>query len=169
MKPQIVEKIIHSDGSEEEIKPVEIRKVISEESAKQVSQMLRSVVTNGHGKKADVPGYLVGGKTGTAQVASTTTKGYEEGITIGSFAGYAPIDDPEFVVLVKIFRPKGVQWAESSAAPTFGSIMKFLLEYYKVEPTEPYDVNKLNIAPAANPAVAPISTPVVDNNKKKKK
>lgn len=167
MKPQIVEKIIHSDGSEEEVQPVEIRKVISEDSARQVSQMLRSVVTNGHGKRADVPGYLVGGKTGTAQVASTTTKGYEDGITIGSFAGYAPIDDPEFVILVKIFRPKDVQWAESSAAPTFGSIMKFLLEYYKVEPTEPYDVNKLNITPAANPATVPVAVPANDNKKKK--
>ncbi|MFH0969282.1 MAG: penicillin-binding protein 2 [Patescibacteria group bacterium] len=143
MKPQLVEKIIHPDGTEEEIKPVEIRKVISEDSAKKVSQMLRSVVVNGHGKRADVPGYLVGGKTGTAQVASSSVKGYEEGIAIGSFVGYAPVDDPEFVVLVKFFDPKDVQWAESTAAPAFGRIMKLLLEYYKVEPTEAYDINKL--------------------------
>lgn len=120
--------------------------------------MLRSVVVNGHGKRADVPGYLVGGKTGTAQVAKSGSRGYEEGITIGSFAGYAPIDDPQFAVLVKIYHPKDVQWAESSAAPTFGSIMKFLLEYYKVEPTEAYDINKLNkniTAPAAEPATKP--------------
>jgi len=152
MKPQIVEKIIHADGTEEEIKPVEIRKVISSDSAKKVSEMLRSVVVNGHGKRADVPGYLVGGKTGTAQVASTTAKGYEEGITIGSFAGYAPTDDPQFAVLVKIYHPKNVQWAESSAAPTFGRIMKFLLEYYKVEPTEAYDINKLNNVPVPAPS-----------------
>jgi len=152
MKPQIVEKIIHADGTEEEIKPVEIRKVISSDSAKKVSEMLRSVVVNGHGKRADVPGYLVGGKTGTAQVASTTAKGYEEGITIGSFAGYAPTDDPQFAVLVKIYHPKNVQWAESSAAPTFGRIMKFLLEYYKVEPTEAYDINKLNNIPVPAPS-----------------
>lgn len=161
MKPQIVEKVIHADGTEEEIKPVEIRKVISESSARKVSEMLRSVVVNGHGKRADVPGYLVGGKTGTAQVASTTAKGYEEGITIGSFAGYAPIDDPQFAVLVKIYHPKDVEWAESSAAPTFGSIMKFLLEYYKVEPTEAYDINKLDKVPVpasasgAEPAAKP--------------
>jgi stage V sporulation protein D (sporulation-specific penicillin-binding protein) len=159
MKPQIVEKIIHPDGSEEPVAPVEIRKVVSEDTAAQVSRMLRSVVTNGHGKRADVPGYLVGGKTGTAQVASTTAKGYEEGITIGSFAGYAPIDDPQFVVLVKVFHPKDVEWAESSAAPTFGSIMKFLLEYYKVQPTEPYDINKLNVpAPVPAAPVAPVKS-----------
>jgi cell division protein FtsI/penicillin-binding protein 2 len=112
-----------------------------------------------------VPGYLVGGKTGTAQVAKYGSKGYEEGITIGSFAGYAPIDDPRFVVLVKIYHPKDVEWAESSAAPTFGSIMKFLLEYYKVEPTEPYDINKLNISPN----VTPVVSPVINNNDNKKK
>lgn len=142
MKPQIVEKIIHSGGESEEVKPVEIRHVISEESAEKVSRMLRSVVVNGHGKRADVPGYLVGGKTGTAQVAKADSKGYEDGVTIGSFVGFAPTDDPQFVVLVKIYHPRDVEWAESSAAPAFGKIMKFLLEYNKVEPTEPYDINK---------------------------
>jgi len=136
MKPQIVDQLRYSDGHTEEIQPEEVRQVITESSAQQVSQMLRAVVTNGHGKQADVPGYLVGGKTGTAQVAKTGSKGYEVGMNIGSFAGYAPINDPKFVVLVKIVNPKGVQWAESSAAPTFGRIMKFLLEYYKVKPTE---------------------------------
>jgi stage V sporulation protein D (sporulation-specific penicillin-binding protein) len=98
--------------------------------------MLRSVVVNGHGKRADVPGYLVGGKTGTAQVAKSGAKGYEEGMSIGSFVGYAPINDPKFAILVKLDNPKKVEWAESSAAPTFGQIMKFLLEYAKVKPTE---------------------------------
>ncbi len=83
-----------------------------------------------------MPGYLVGGKTGTAQVAKSGSKGYEEGISIGSFVGYAPINDPKFVILVKLDNPKNVEWAESSAAPTFGQIMKFLLEYAKIKPTE---------------------------------
>lgn len=138
MQPQIVEKIIHADGSEENIQPREVRRVISEKAALQTTQMLRSVVTEGHGKRADVPGYLVGGKTGTAQVASTEIKGYQEGRTEGSFAGFAPVDNPRFAILVKIDNPKGVQWAESSAAPTFGELMKFLLEYYNVEPTVEY-------------------------------
>ena len=136
MKPQIVEKIIHADGSEEEVLPQEIRRVVSEDTAQKMGVMLRSVVVNGHGKKADVPGYLVGGKTGTAQVAKTGSIGYEEGKNIGSFVGYAPINDPKFVVLVKMVNPKGVQWAESSAAPTFQKVMKFLLENAKIQPTE---------------------------------
>lgn len=139
MKPQIVDKIVYGDGRTEEIKPEEMRRVISEDSSKLVGKMLRSVVANGHGKRADVPGHLVGGKTGTAQVAKVGSRGYEEGITIGTFAGYAPIEEPKFSVLVKIYNPKDVQWAESTAAPAFGKIMKFLLEYYKVEPTEEID------------------------------
>lgn len=136
LRPRIADRIIHADGSEEKMEPEEMRRVLSEETSKTIGKMLRSVVTNGHGKRADVPGYLVGGKTGTAQVAKSDSKGYEDGLTIGSFVGYAPIDDPKFVVLVKIDNPKEVQWAESSAAPTFGQIMKFLLEYARIKPTE---------------------------------
>ncbi|MEK9151175.1 MAG: penicillin-binding protein 2 [Patescibacteria group bacterium] len=141
-KPQIIERIIHSDGSEEKTAPQEVRRILSEETSRTISGMLRSVVVNGHGKRADVPGYLVGGKTGTAQVAKSDGRGYEEGQSIGSFVGYAPIDDPRFVVLVKIDNPKDVQWAESSAAPTFGQIMRFLLEYARIRPTEQATANK---------------------------
>jgi stage V sporulation protein D (sporulation-specific penicillin-binding protein) len=142
MKPQIVEKIIHSDGTEEDIEPQEVRRVVNEDTAHKMGVMLRAVETNGHGKKADVPGYLVGGKTGTAQVAKTNGRGYEVGKNIGTFVGHAPINDPKFVVLVKMVNPKGVDWAESSAAPTFQKIMKFLLEYAKIQPTEPVAVKK---------------------------
>ncbi|MDP2837946.1 MAG: penicillin-binding transpeptidase domain-containing protein, partial [Candidatus Moranbacteria bacterium] len=140
LKPNIVAKVIHADGQAEQYSPVEVRRVISEEASKTIGTMLRSVVVNGHGKRANVPGYTVVGKTGTAQVAKSGAKGYEEGISIGSFVGYAPLDNPRFVVLVKLDNPKNVEWAESSAAPTFGQIMKFLLEYAKIKPTE--DIGK---------------------------
>lgn len=145
MKPQIVDKIIHSDGSSQEIAPQEIRKVISQSTANQISQMLESVVVNGHGKRAGVPGYKVGGKTGTAQVASTEKKGYEDGKNIGSFAGFAPIDNPQFTILVRMDDPKTVEWAESSAAPTFGELMKFLLDYKNIKPTEEFTDKDLDI------------------------
>ncbi len=147
LKPQIVEKIMHSDGTVSEIASQEVRRVISQQSAYETGRMLESVVANGHGKMAGVPGYLVAGKTGTAQVASNEVKGYEEGKSIGSFAGFAPLDNPKFTVLVRLDDPKTVEWAESSAAPTFGELMKFLLEYYRVEPTEKYssaDLDKFN-------------------------
>lgn len=174
MHPQIVDRIRHADGSIEEVKPEEARQVVSKVTADQMGEMLRSVVVNGHGKRADVPGYLVGGKTGTAQVAKTGSKGYEEGMNIGSFGGYAPINNPQFVVLVKIVNPKGVEWAESSAAPTFGQIMKFLLEYYNVKPTEEpstspmyktYQAGIDPLAPIQAPSEATVDAPV-DSNKK---
>jgi cell division protein FtsI/penicillin-binding protein 2 len=146
LKPQIIDSVMHSDGSVSESSTQEVRRVISQQSAFQISQMLRSVVTDGHGKQANVPGYLVGGKTGTAQVVGPSG-GYEDGKSIGSFAGYAPTDNPKFTILVRLDDPKTVQWAESSAAPTFGELMKFLLEYYHVEPTEKYtqaDLDKFN-------------------------
>jgi cell division protein FtsI/penicillin-binding protein 2 len=178
MQPQIVDKLQYKDGTEEVIKPVEVRQVISESAAQQTGQMLRSVVMNGHGKRADVPGYLVGGKTGTAQIAKAGAKGYEEGVNVGSFAGYAPVNDPQFVVIVKIVNPRGVEWAESSAAPTFGSVMKFLLEYYKVKPTEDptispmYKTYQSGIDPLAIQPVATITAPApitTDAQKNKKK
>ncbi|MFA6184042.1 MAG: penicillin-binding protein 2 [Parcubacteria group bacterium] len=137
MRPLIVDKKIYADGSEEIEEPEIIRRVITEDTANQVREMLHDVVVNGHGKRAAVSGYRVGGKTGTAQVAKKGGGGYEEGINVGSFAGIAPLDNPRFTVIVKIDNPKDVEWAESSAAPAFGEVMKFLLNYYNVEPTEP--------------------------------
>lgn len=136
MKPRLVEKIVHGNGTEETVRPEPVRRVVSEDTARAMGDMLRSVVINGHGKRADVPGYLVGGKTGTAQIAKADQKGYDENSSIGSFVGYAPINDPRFAISVKFDRPKNVEWAESSAAPVFGKMMRFLLEYYQVQPTE---------------------------------
>lgn len=136
MKPQIIEKKVHTDGTEEIIEPHQIHRVISEEASRQIGQMLRSVVVNGHGKNADVPGYLIGGKTGTAQVAKADEKGYDDSLTIGTFAGYGPINDPQFVIVVRIDNPKDIIWAESSAAPTFGQVMQYLLDFYNIAPTE---------------------------------
>ena len=136
MKPQIIEKKVYPDGIEEVVEPHRIHRVISEEASEEIGSMLRSVVVNGHGKRADVPGYLIGGKTGTAQVAKVDEKGYDDSQTIGTFAGYGPIDDPRFSIVVRIDDPKEVIWAESSAAPTFGKVMKYLLDFYNIAPTE---------------------------------
>ncbi|HWQ60152.1 MAG TPA: penicillin-binding protein 2 [Candidatus Fimivivens sp.] len=137
MKPQIIRKYVYEDGHQEEVLPQEVRRVVSEDTATKMGRMLEDVVLRGHGKRAAVPGYRVGGKTGTAQVPKEGGGGYEDGLSIGSFVGFAPIGDPRYVVLTKVDNPKNVEWAESSAAPMFGSIMKFLLSYAKVEPTEP--------------------------------
>jgi len=135
MKPYIIEEVRHADGIVEKRVPKTVRRVVTERTARLVSGMLTAVVERGHGARAGVKGYWIGGKTGTAQIARSDGPGYEAGATIGSFAGYGPIDDPKFAMVVRIDRPKDVQFAESSAAPLFGDIAKFLLDYYQIPPT----------------------------------
>lgn len=145
MRPRIIEKIIRDGEEEESVEPEKVRRVISSGASQEVTKMLESVVLNGHGKRAGVPGYRVGGKTGTAQVASSSSKGYDESTNIGSFAGFAPLDNPKFTIVVRINNPRAVQWAESSAAPASGELMKFLLDYYNIEPTEEYTQQDLDL------------------------
>lgn len=135
IKPHLIERIINPNGEARIMEPVIGEQVISEQTASKTTQMLISVVENGHGKKAAVSGFKVAGKTGTAQIPKDTG-GYEEDQHIGSFAGFAPADDPKFVMLVKLNKPKNVEWAESSAAPVFGDIASWLLNsYYKITPS----------------------------------
>ncbi len=134
MKPYIVSQIISPEKKVTNIEPKIIRQVISSKAASMAGAMMVSVVENGHGKKAGVPGYRVAGKTGTAQVANTDGK-YDANATIGSFIGYAPFNDPKFVMLVRIDRPRTASLGELVAAPVFGDIAKFILQYYNV----PYD------------------------------
>jgi cell division protein FtsI/penicillin-binding protein 2 len=145
MKPHLIDKIIQGDGSEDVTEPQELRRVISKEADLDLTRMLVSVVQNGHGKMAGVPGHLVAGKTGTAQIPRKDGPGYEENAHVGSFAGFAPAYDPKFAMLVKLDNPKNVEWAESSAAPTFGEMAKFMLDYFGVEPTEEYSEKDVNL------------------------
>jgi len=137
MRPHIVERIIEPNGQENVTEPEVIRQVITKRAATLVGGMMVRVIEDGHGTRAGVPGYWVAGKTGTAQVAKERGGGYEEHAFIGSFVGFAPVDDPKFAMLVKIDRPQDVLWAESSAAPLFGEIATFLLNYLEIPPNRP--------------------------------
>jgi cell division protein FtsI/penicillin-binding protein 2 len=111
--------------------------IISQKTADSLSAMLVSVVEYGHGKRARVPGYYIAGKTGTAQVAKRDGPGYDPNNNIGTFVGYGPVEDPKFVMLVRINHPRTVQYAESTAGPAWGQIAKFILSYYNVPPNRP--------------------------------
>jgi cell division protein FtsI/penicillin-binding protein 2 len=78
-----------------------------------------------------VAGYYVAGKTGTAQVSGQNGT-YSSGNYIHTFVGYAPVDNPRFVMIVKLDNPKGFNYAESTATPIFGELADFLLKYYQV-------------------------------------
>ncbi len=133
VRPHLIQEIRYPDGRVEKMPTEQVRQVIQPRTAELISAMLVSVVENGHGKRAGVPGYYVAGKTGTAQIPNPSG-GYLKQATIGSFAGYAPAEHPRFVMLVKIDRPATVEFAESSAAPVFGELAKFLLTYLQVPP-----------------------------------
>ncbi|EKD56789.1 MAG: hypothetical protein ACD_58C00092G0003 [uncultured bacterium] len=135
MKPHVVEKIIKNDGSEIISTEKKVAEVLSIETSAKLKAMMVSVVERGHGKKAGVTGYSVAGKTGTAQVPKPEG-GYYEDQHVGSFVGFFPADNPQFAMLVKLDNPKNVEWAESSAAPTFGEMAKYLLNYYEIPPTK---------------------------------
>ncbi|MFZ4631606.1 MAG: peptidoglycan D,D-transpeptidase FtsI family protein [Patescibacteria group bacterium] len=133
MKPYIVKTIIRNDGKREEIIPKQIRRVISAKTADTISAMLVNIVEKGHSSKAYIQGYYIGGKTGTAQIA--TTGGYLKNQYIHTFIGIAPIENPSFVMLTKMDSPKDVTYAEGSVVPLWKDIADFMLKYYEVPKT----------------------------------
>lgn len=109
------------------------RRVISEETSKEIRYALESVVAQGTGRNAFVDGYRVGGKTGTAQKVKDGK--YMENNHIVSFIGFAPADDPQVVIYVAVDNPKGtVQFGGTVAAPIVGDIMRDVLPEIGVEP-----------------------------------
>jgi cell division protein FtsI/penicillin-binding protein 2 len=154
MRPHLVQEIIAPDGTKTVTAPSEIRQVVSTRAARLVSGMMVNVVEYGHGKRAAVPGYYVAGKTGTAQIPNPNGPGYLADATIGSFVGYAPSDHPAFVMMVKIDRPRTVQFAEASAAPVWGDMAAFLLKYLQVKPERP-----MTDTPAPQPPSLPLEAP----------
>lgn len=134
VEPHIIKEIRKANGYVEFTTPAVVRRVIQQSTATTVAAMLVSVVENGHGKRAQLPGYYVAGKTGTAQVPKKEGVGYDPYTHIGSFAGFFPVSNPQFVIVTRLDNPKDVQFAESSAAPLFAEIGHFLINYYHVQP-----------------------------------
>jgi len=117
MKPYVVQQFIARDPESGRLRainvePMAVRRAISQETARTMTNMLVRVVEEG-ATKAQVPGYRVAGKTGTAQIP--TPYGYHPSDTIGSFVGYAPADDPQFIILVKLDKPTASPWGSNGS------------------------------------------------------
>jgi len=134
-RPYIVQEVRYDDETIEKQNSEDVRRVIEPRTSRLLGAMLISVIEHGHGGLAGVDGYYLAGKTGTAQVAKTNGPGYQEGMTIGSFAGFGPVEDPKFVMITRIDHPRDTPWATGTAAPLFGEIAEYLLRYYEVEPS----------------------------------
>jgi cell division protein FtsI/penicillin-binding protein 2 len=134
MQPYVVSEV---RGEDETIvhAPTMIRQVMSPESSATLREMLHSVVVNSAGAFANVPGYAIGAKSGTAQIPSPEG-GYIDDATIASMVGFGPVENPQFTVLVKIDWPKESPWGETVAGPALGEVFSQLFKLYGIPPTE---------------------------------
>jgi stage V sporulation protein D (sporulation-specific penicillin-binding protein) len=130
MQPYVVKQIVSPNGEILlENEPTVVRRVISEETSATVRQILESVVTQGSGRNAGIPGYRVGGKTGTAQKYENGA--VAQGKLIASFIGFAPADDPEFVCLLLVDEPQvGTIFGSTVAAPFVKVVLEETLRHY---------------------------------------
>jgi len=127
-QPRLIERI-----GEEEVEAPEGRRVIREEVAAQVREMLEGVLAaGGTASEVSVPGYALAGKTGTSEVAENGT--YSETKYVASFIGFAPADDPKLLAAVIVDQPQGDIYGGSVAGPAFGQIAGFALPYLGVAP-----------------------------------
>lgn len=130
IKPRVVKEIVDSTtGEKQEIEVKKENRVISEETANNVLDMMKSVVEEGTGRNAQVQGYLVGGKTGTSEDGVNTNK------YVTSFIGVAPISNPQVVVLVTLYNPTGEGGHQGGgvAAPVGGQILGEVLPYLELQ------------------------------------
>ncbi|HEV3480392.1 MAG TPA: penicillin-binding protein 2 [Gaiellaceae bacterium] len=109
------------------------RRVVSKQVADQLMSMLRDVVIEGTGQEAEVEGYQVAGKTGTA-AKPDPDGGYSKSRYVASFVGVVPASDPQLVVLVTVDEPRGAIWGGVVAAPAFQQIANFALQYQEIPP-----------------------------------
>jgi cell division protein FtsI/penicillin-binding protein 2 len=132
MKPYMVERVAEGDR-EVQVKPTVVRRAVSEKTAHLLTNMLVDSM-----KQADsaamVPGYKVAGKTGTAEIP--VPGGYHPTLTLASFAGYLPAEDPEVLVLIIIDRPTTSRWGSQTAAPTFKRIAEQLVVLLDIPPDD---------------------------------
>lgn len=142
MKPRLVDSIIAENGAILDTTPVQqVRQVIRSEVARDMCLALEQVVLKGTGRRAKVPGYRAGGKTGTAEKWDSKNRGYNEYKKILTFAGILPVQDPKFVCIVTIDDPTGLGedfqvGGGTIAAPIFSSVAGRVARYLNIAPTE---------------------------------
>ena len=137
MKPQLVQRVIGSEGELiYEAIPTEAARVTKPETARRLTKMLEQVVEpDGTGSLAKLKGYLIAGKTGTAQKVDPKTKQYSDNAFVSSFIGYVPAENPEFVIYVVYDTPQPVYYGGLVAAPIFRKIAEESLAYSGVPPS----------------------------------
>ena len=132
IRPRLTQAIIKNGVIERTFEPQGIRTVLSEETSRQMINILKSVVKTGTGAKAAIPGFEVAGKTGTAQKIDPETQSYSKTKYLASFIGFVPADAPRLVILVMIDEPQKSYWGGEVAAPVFQKIARKTLRYLHI-------------------------------------
>jgi cell division protein FtsI (penicillin-binding protein 3) len=132
--PHLVREVRGVDGSLVYQAQPEERRVVKAETAQQLRHMLEGVTLNGTAKRAQIDGYTAAGKTGTAQKIDPKTKAYSKTKFIGSFVGFAPVENPSVVIIVVIDEPVGAYHGGDVAAPVFREIAEQILPELNVAP-----------------------------------
>jgi cell division protein FtsI/penicillin-binding protein 2 len=130
-RPHVVRMVIKGDSVRIK-EPEPVSRAISADSARTLTQMM--IAAANHTKAATIPGYAIAGKTGTAEIPGMG--GYKEDRTITTFVGFFPADDPQFLILVKLERPKTSAWAGKTAAPIFHEIAQAIINMYGIPPDD---------------------------------
>ena len=133
LQPRLIDSYVSPDGTEEKVPAAPSTRVVSENTAQQVQDILESAVTEGQIKDAGIDGYRVGAKTGTSESPCDDGKSGFCGYT-ASMVGMAPMDDPRFIVEVVLQRPKGSIYGITNG-PVFRSVMSQALRMYNVQPS----------------------------------
>ncbi|MFY9588481.1 MAG: penicillin-binding protein 2 [Actinomycetota bacterium] len=147
--PQLVHAMIGRDGEKSQRDTAPPRRVISPWTAAQVRAMLVGVVEGGTGRSARIPGYLIGGKTGTARKPLEGARGYSKDL-VTTFVGMVPADAPRFVVAVTLDTPIQ-RTSAATAAPVFKEIVGFVLARMKVPPSAKTQPARLTAVAAVRP------------------
>ena len=134
VSPSILAGVVDESGKYTPAKENESVRVLSSQTASNMRAMMESVVSsNGTAPAAAISGYRIAGKTGTANRFNSACKCYS-GYT-ASFIGFAPADQPKYVISVTIQDPKGMHWGGALAGPVFKKVMSFVLQSERVQPT----------------------------------
>jgi cell division protein FtsI (penicillin-binding protein 3) len=134
--PTVVSGYVDADGHRSKADETATRRVVSKKAAAQVTRMMEAVTADdGTAPAAQIPGYRVAGKTGTAWRVNPVTGRYVRGQNTVSFIGFAPADQPRFITYVVLDKPYASAGGGSTAAPVFHDIMSMALERFGVTPT----------------------------------
>ena len=120
-----------SGEKEEAISYGKRKRILSKETSEKMRKILETVVSEGGGKKAQIEGYRIGGKTATSQTLPRSANRY-----IGSFIGFAPADDPQVAAMAIIYNPQGIYYGGTIAAPVVRDIFDNILPYLGIEREE---------------------------------